>query len=177
VSYHVASRLVKAAARPPVLLDGSMTSGAGGAVRDTVRQMRSARKRVAEVIGFVPSRDLAGVSRVIVEAGREAPALEGEELLVGPKVGVEETLRLFGGKAYESLDEPESGRWLDVFQRETNAGKRVVTASGASAKFVEAYVDFHLRPRKLRGESPLMYGFFERVYGKRTDQLWDIVGR
>jgi len=178
VAYHRASRLVKVAAgRPPVLLDESMVTGPRGAVRNTVRDMAAARRRAAEAVGFVPPQDLKGIERVVVEAGREEPSAETTELLVGPGVNAESLLRLFGKKAYDALGSEDAQKWTHIFQRETNAGKRVVTAADATARFVDSYVAFHLRPKVLRSESPLAYGFFERLYGKRIDQLWDMVGR
>jgi len=178
VAYHRASRLVKAAAgRLPVLLDESMVTGPRGAVRNTVRDMVAARRRAAEAVGYVPPRDLKGIERVVVEAGREEPTAETTELLVGPGVNAESLLRLFGRRAHGALDNEDEQKWAHIFQRETNAGKRVVTAADAAARFVDSYVEFHLRPKALRSESPLAYGFFERLYGKRIDQVWDMVGR
>lgn len=175
VAYHKISSLVKVA-RLPVLLDESMVNSPG-AVRGTVRDMIAARRRATEAIGFVPPSDFGDIKQVVVEAGRENPVLDGAELLVGPNVSAKSLLMLFGGMALKALGEKDEKKWMDIFQREQNVGKRMVTAADAAGRFVDAYVAFHLRPKPLRAEAPLVYSFFEELYGKRINQLWDIVGR
>lgn len=172
--YHVASQLMKMSAkRPPVLLDESMAR-AGRHVRDTVAVMRQAKRRVVEAAGFVPIRDLAGINRIVVESNRDAPTIEGRELIVSPNVSAPDLLRLFGKRAYSSLSDAESKQWLSLFQKEMNSGKKVVLAADPADKFAESYAIFHTRPRKLRDESPSAYAFFEKLYGKHIDQMWGV---
>lgn len=172
--YHMASQLMKMSAkRPPVLLDESMARG-GRHVRDTVAVMRQAKRRVAEAASFVPIKDLVGINRIVVESGRDVPAIEGHELIVSPNVSASELLRLFGKRVYDSLSDAESKQWSSLFQKEINSGKMVVLAADPADKFTESYAVFHTRPRKLRDESPPAYGFFEKLYGKNIDQMWGV---
>jgi len=176
VAYHKLSSMVRTASgRPPVLLDESMARPVSG-VREAVRAMRRAVARAREAAGFVPARDLKGIERIVVARGQESPELRGGELVVGPDVSPEPLLRLFGRLAHDRLPSGDAEKWVAAFQRDENRGKRVVVASDASDRFVEAYVTFHLRPRVLRTESPAMFRFFEGAYGKREDQLWGFVG-
>ncbi len=171
--YHIASQLMKVSAkRPPILLDESMC--AGRHVRDAVSAMRMARRRVAEATGFVPVRDLDGIDRIVVEPGRDRPAIEGSELVVPPDVATSDLLRLFGARAYDRLSDADSNQWTALFQRDMNSGKRVMLAADQSDKFAESYAIFHTRPRKLRDESPSAYGFFEKLYGKHIEQMWGV---
>jgi hypothetical protein len=172
--YHVASQLVKVSAkRPPILLGESMVR-AGRHVRDTVATMRQAKRRVSEAVAFVPMKDLAGIERIVVESGCDAPTIEGPELVVPPAPAAADLLRLFGVRAYGSLSDAESKQWSELFQRDMNSGKKVVLASAPEDKFAESYAVFHTRPKKLRDESPAAHGFFEKLYGKRMDQLWGV---
>lgn len=176
MAYHKLSSLVMAASgRPPVLLDESMARPVSG-VREAVRAMRRAVSRAREAAAFAPAKDLEGIERIVVARGQEAPELRGGELVVGPDISPEPLLRLLGRLAYGRLAPGDAERWAAAFQRDANRGKRVVVASDASEKFVEAYVMFHLRPRALRAESPAAFRFLEGVYGKRADQLWGFVG-
>lgn len=171
--YHMASQLMKTSGgRPPILLDESMC--AGRHVRDTVAAMREARRRVLEATGFVPTRDLGGIERIVVESERDGPAIEGSELVVPPAVAAADLLRLFGNRAYGKLSDAESDQWSALFQRDMNSGKRVMLASNPSDKFAESYAAFHTRPKKLRDESLPAYRFFEKLYGKHMDQMWGV---
>jgi len=171
--YHMASQLMKmSAGRPPILLDESMC--AGRHVRDTVSTMRKARRRVLEATGFVPVKDLGGIERIVVESGRDGPAIEGSELVVPPNVAPGDLLRLFGSLVYGRLSDSESKQWSSLFQRDLNSGKRVVLAGAPSEKFAELYAIFHTQPKKLRDESMPAYSFFEKLYGKHVDQMWGV---
>ena len=161
------------AKRPPVLLDESMARG-GRHVRDTVAVMRQVRRHVAEAAGFVPIKDLVGISRIVVESDRDAPAIERHELIVSPNVSASDLLRLFGKRVYDSLSDAMSKQWSSLFQKEINSGKRVVLAADPADKFTESYAIFHTRPRKLRDESPPVYGFFEKLYGRRINEMWGV---
>jgi hypothetical protein len=176
MAYHKLSSVVMAASgRPPVLLDESMARPAGG-VREAVRAMKRAVARAREAAAFVPARDMKGIERIVVVRGQESPELRGAELVVGPDVAPEPLLRLFGRLAHGRLSPADAEKWAAAFQRDENRGKRVVVASDASDRFVEAYVTFHIRPRALRAESPATLRFFEGAYGKREDQLWAFMG-
>jgi len=173
LSYHMASQLMKmSAGRPPILLDESMC--AGRHVRDTVATMRKARRRVLEATGFVPTKDLDGIERIVVESGHDTPTIEGPELVVSPDVAAADLLRMFGSRAYDMLSDSESKQWSSLFQRDINSGKRVVLASEPSEKFAELYTIFHTQPKKLRNDSPPAYNFFEKLYGKHMDKMWGV---
>jgi len=174
VAYHKISCLLKSAV--PVLLDESVVRSQRGSVRDTVKVMRAAKKRASEATGFIPQSDMSGISRVVVVAGCEKPSVEGDELIVGPDINSASLLGLFGRRAFKGLDEQAMKKWVAIFQKERNAGRMHVMAGSEPAdKFVKAYVLFHTKPQKLRAASAEMYSFLEGLYGKRIDQMWDMV--
>jgi len=160
------------ACRPPILLDESMC--AGRHVRDTVAMMRKSRKRVLEATGFVPTKDLSGIERIVVESGIDGPSIDGPELIVPPDVAAGDLLRMFGSRVYDGLSGSESKQWSSLFQRDLNSGKRVMLAAEPSEKFAEMYTIFHMQPKKLRDESMPAYSFFEKLYGKHMDQMWGV---
>ena len=90
--------------------------------------------------------------------------------MVGPDPTVESLLELFGHVAYRKLEPERNAKWMQLYQREANGGKRIVTASGPEARFVKAYVVFHMKPKELRTDSQAMYDFMEDKYGKRYQQ-------
>jgi len=119
---------------------------------------------------------MSGISRIVVVAEHERPSVEGDELIVGTDIDPASLLDLFGRRAFKGLDEKSAKKWATLFQKECNAGRmRVMASEPAEDKFVKAYAMFHLKPQKLRAESEPMYDFLEGLYGKRINQLWDVI--
>lgn len=167
--YRIAS-LLKAAARVPVVLDDSLLRLNGRSPREAARHVQSMRHRVSMVVSAIPATDMEQVERIAVRADRDEPVLKGAELVVGPDPTVESLLELFGHVAYRKLEPERNAKWMQLYQREANGGKRIVTASGPEARFVKAYVVFHMKPKELRTDSQAMYDFMEDKYGKRYQQ-------
>lgn len=168
--YHRVAGLLKVAARVPIILDDSLLRLNGRSPREAARHVQSMRRRVSMVVSAVPATDMEQVERVAVQADQDDPVLKGKELVVGPDPTVESLLELFGHVAYRKLKPERDEKWTQLYQRESNKGRRIVTASGPEAKFVKAYVAFHMKPKELRMDSQAMYDFMEDEYGKRYQQ-------
>ena len=170
MSYHRIASLLKVAARVPIVLDDSLLRLRGRSPREAARHVQMMRRRVSMVVSAVPATDMEQVERIAVQADQNDPVLKGNELVVGPDPVVESLLELFGHVAYKKLEPKRSEKWTQLYQRESNRGKRIITASDPEAKFVKAYVVFHTKPKELRMDSQAMYDFMEDEYGKRYQQ-------